>query len=161
MKQETSIEDIFHDFMSLRTFKVGIKVKKKLLKELLEACQDPWKVVGITPNALDLLKKNGFNLKNKNTNKNLSIQRAHLEDRDIWYSELLETDWKDSQSWHQFVRSKDNTVLALSSENKNIKSIVYIKFENFENLFRSTRISWQHGPKEKEFLKSLDRLNHC
>lgn len=55
--QSKLIQNIFDDFLLLKKFKANIKVKKKMLKELLEAGPNPWRVVGITPKALLLFKK--------------------------------------------------------------------------------------------------------
>jgi hypothetical protein len=145
------IENLFNDFKLLKTFSVNIKVKKKILKELLEASPVAWRVVGITHNALALFKENDFKKK-----RGIKIQRAHLIDRDYWYSVLFETEWENSTLWFDFVYENDRTVLALSSENKHIKKIDFIKFqEGNEILFKSTRISWKHGNEEISFLKSL------
>jgi hypothetical protein len=86
----------------------------------------------------------------------MKIQRAHLVDRDYWYSVLFETEWENSTLWFDFVYENDKTVLALSSENKHINNIDFIKFqEGNEVLFKSTRISWKHGKEEISFLKNL------
>ena len=136
----TLIENLFNDFKLLKTFSVNIIVKKKILKELLEASPVPWRVIGITHKALFLFKENDFKKK-----RGIKIQRAHLVDRDYWYSVLFETEWENSKQWYNFVYENDRTVLALSSENKNIKKIDFI----------STRISWKHGNEEISFLKNL------
>jgi len=153
MQQSELIKNIFEDFQLLKNFKVDIKVKKKMLKELLEAGPNPWRVVGITPEALSLFKKNKFKKV-----KNIKIQRAHLKDRDIWYGKLFEEEWKDSNSWYEFIHKNDQTVLALSSENKNIKGINYIEFDKTTtNLFRSKRITWTHKAEEIKFLEELNK----
>jgi hypothetical protein len=144
------IENLFNDFKLLKTFSVDIKVKKKILKELLEASPFAWRVIGISHNALSLFKENDF--KNKS---GMKIQRAHLVDRDYWYSVLFETEWENSTLWFDFVYENDKTVLALSSENKHINNIDFIKFQGNEVLFKSTRISWKHGKEEISFLKNL------
>lgn len=145
------IENLFNDFNLLKTFSVNVKVKKKILKELLEASPVAWRVVGITHNALALFKENDFKKK-----AGMKIQRAHLIDRDHWYNVLFETNWKNATQWFDFVCENDRTILALSSENKHIKKIDFIKFqEDNEVLFRSTRISWEHGNKEISYLRNL------
>jgi hypothetical protein len=152
-KTNTPIKDIYEDFESLKKFNVGFDIQKKILKELLEATPCPWKVVGITPSALNAFKKENFNKTNR-----IKIQRAHIENRDEWYGVLLNTDWKGCyKKWYHYILEKDKTILALSSENKIIKNINPIIF--FENeklcLFKSTRISWEHKQNEKELLANL------
>jgi hypothetical protein len=129
-----------------------------ILKELLEALPQPWKIIGITPNALNLMKKNNYNnyFKDEAGNrKSLPIQRAHLIDRDKWYNELFLKKWKSPTAWLKFIEDNDKTVLALSTENKKITTIQFIQFEDVNDLFKSTRISWRHSTKEKEYLKTL------
>lgn len=49
MNQNELIKNIFDDFELLKELKVDIKVKNKILKELLKAGPNPWRVVCITP----------------------------------------------------------------------------------------------------------------
>ena len=150
-KNKDLILNLFDDFNLLKKFKVDKGVQKKMLKELLEAGPNPWRVVGITSNALSLFKEHGYKKA-----KNIKIQRAHLVDRDEWYSKLLEQDWDNALEWYKFIYENDRTVLALSVENKRIKKINFINFEGLGvNLFKSTRISWKHGNVEIEFLRRL------
>jgi len=152
MYQSELIQKLFEDFQLLKKFKVDIEVKKKMLKELLEAGHNPWRVVGITPNALLLFKEHKFKKV-----KNIKIQRAHLKNRDYWYGILFSNEWKDSNIWYEFIQENDQTVLALSSENKNINKINYIKFDKeTTNLFRSKRITWTHKAEEINFLIKLN-----
>ena len=152
------IDDTSQDFKLFKEFKSNKKIKKKMLKELLEALPEPWKIIGITPQAFNLLKSNSYKLKDQSSKKNLPIQRAHIFDRDVWYSELLEKEWSCSGDWYNFIKEKDITVLALSSENSKIRSIRYIEFPENINLFKSNRISWSHTKKEENFLKSLEDI---
>ncbi len=149
-----NIEKIYEDFKLLKNFNSPLKIKKKILKELLEATPNPWNVIGITPKALQLFKDNGFDKKSKVTKKGLPIQRAHLNNRDEWYEDLFKTNFTNEEDWYDFITKNDKTVLALSSENKNISRIKYIPI-NRPDLFKSTRISWTHKNEEKRFLSGL------
>ena len=149
------INILYSDFLLLKELKVDLKIKKYILKEFLEAFPNPWKIIGITESALLALKNNSYKIKSSITGKNLSIQRAHIYDRSKWYEELFNTEWSSHIDWYDFIISRDVTVLALSSENKKISSIPYIRFPDNHNLFRSSRITWSHGIEEIEFLKGL------
>ncbi len=136
------------------------KIKKKMLKELLEITENPWRVIGITKAALLMLKENDFKL--KNGDKNLPIQRAHLCDRDKWYTELFQNKFQNHNDWYEFIYMNDCTVLSLSTENKKIREIDYISFDdnlNDSSLFKSTRISWKHSEKERKFLETIYNNN--
>ena len=147
------IEDVYQDFLLLKKFKSPDKIKKKMLKELLEVTENPWRVIGITKAALVLLKENDFKL--KGAGKNLPIQRAHLNDRDKWYTDLFKKEFQNHIDWYEFIYFNDCTVLALSTENKKISEIDYIPFDEKSLLFKSTRISWTHSGKERIFLEEI------
>lgn len=149
-----TIEEIYEDFKQLKGFNAQLEIKKKMLKELLEATERPWNIIGITPDALQLLGTNDFYMKSKMTNKNLAIQRAHLNDRHNWYGELFKRDFFSAKEWYDFIQQNDKTVLGLSTENKRITEIEFIPITN-SILFRSTRISWKHGNVERQFLRDL------
>lgn len=152
MANKELIESLFEDFQKLRTFNVNLKVRKKMLRELLEAGPNPWRVIGITPNALERFRENDYKKVEK-----LGIQRAHLNQRDHWYEELLTEEWKDATAWYEFIVKNDSTILALSGENKKINEIDYLLFgEREETLFKSNRVSWKHNKEEVEFLKNFD-----
>lgn len=150
------IEDVYQDFLLLKEFKSPDKIKKKMLKELLETTENPWRVIGITKSALLLFKENDFKLKFKG--KNLPIQRAHLNDRDVWYTDLFQKEFQNHIDWYDFICKNDNTILALSTENKKINEIDYILFDENSiklSFFKSTRISWKHSERERNFLKMI------
>jgi len=74
---------------------------------------------------------------------------------------LFEKKWEDASEWYSFINKKDKTVLALSSENKSISKIHYIRFGRRNSvLFRSKRITWTHKKEEMAFLKKLDESNN-
>jgi hypothetical protein len=144
-----SIIELYNDFLLLKKMSIPLRTKKYILKEFLEATEYPWRVIGVSKDALYALKQNGYR------NSGLKLQRAHLNDRDIWYNELLNRSFLDCNEWYKFYQDNDKTILALSSENKNIRNVQYFPIDPNLNLFKSTRISWAHKKAEIEYLKKL------
>jgi hypothetical protein len=147
------INELYNDFLLIKQLSVPIKIKKYILKEFLEATEAPWRVVGVSKEALIALKQNGYR------KSGLKLQRAHINDRDVWYSEILTRSFMDCNDWYRFYYENDMTILALSSENKNIKDVQYYPIDTNLNLFRSNRISWSHSKPEIDFLKNLVTQN--
>ena len=50
-------EVLFHDFQKIRIMKCSESIKVKLLSALLSANPNCWRVVGITPNAMDVFQR--------------------------------------------------------------------------------------------------------
>ncbi len=143
------INELYNDFLLIKQLSVPLKIKKYILKEFLEATEAPWRVIGVSKEALIALKHNKYR------KSGLKLQRAHINDRDIWYNELLSKAFVDCNEWYKFYQDNDKTILALSSENKNIKNVQYFPIDPNLNLFKSTRISWGHKKEEIEYLKNL------
>jgi hypothetical protein len=148
-----SIIDLYNDFLLLKKMSIPVKIKKYMLKEFLEVTESPWRVIGVSKEALVALKQNGY------TKKGIKLQRAHINDRDIWYNELFNRSFVECNEWYKFYQDNDKTILALSSENKNIRNVQYFPIDINLNLFKSTRISWAHKKAEKDYLKDLAEKN--
>ncbi len=147
------IIDLYNDFLLLKKMSIPLKVKKYMLKEFLEVTESPWKVIGVSKQALIALKQNGYK------KSGIKLQRAHINDRDVWYNELFSKAFIDYNEWYKFYQDNDKTILALSSENKNIRNVQYFPIDINMNLFKSTRISWAHKKDEKDYLKDLAEKN--
>ena len=91
-----SISALYNDFLLLKKLSVALKVKKYILKEFLEATEAPWRVIGVSKEALIAIKQNGYR------KSGLKLQRAHINDRDIWYNELLNRAFVDCNEWYKF-----------------------------------------------------------
>lgn len=148
-----SIVDLYNDFLLLKKMSIDLKVKKYMLKEFLEVTESPWRVIGVSKEALTALKQNTYK------KKGIKLQRAHINDRDVWYNELFNRSFVDCNEWYKFYQDNDKTILALSSENKNIRNVQYFPVDPNLNLFKSTRISWSHSKPEIDFLKNLVTQN--
>ena len=78
------IIDLYNDFLLLKKMSIPLKVKKYMLKEFLEVTESPWKVIGVSKQALIALKQNGYKnsgiklhlsgLKYKNDNASVLLQ---------------------------------------------------------------------------------------
>jgi hypothetical protein len=114
-----------------------------------------WRVIGITPAALDKFAEADFYLESGQ-----GIKRAHLRPpldtarkllrpvKPVSEGELFETWLAD-----------DPTILCAKGENKHSK---YIKIENEDGtLFSGKSVGWHHGEREREFLKELHLGRAC
>ena len=131
--------------------KYSISEKKNLLNNLLAmGAGTGWQPIMITTGALNLFVENQFKLPK-------GLERAHLFHRRETLQLLLEQDWEDD-SWWDWYKNRDYTVLSTRNENRDEKN-----FDNVEkyqiprelNLFRGKRVGFEYGDEEKEFLKNL------
>jgi hypothetical protein len=146
------IEDLFHDYNLILQMRIPNNIKVKLLRELFEASDNPWRVVGITESALRKFEEHDFRKKS-----GIGIQRAHLYNRNNAFLEMLNTEFHNSNEWWNFYYERDKTILALSTENRGIENgiINYIEIDENLGLFRSNRISWKHSRAEIDILTIL------
>ena len=107
------------------------------------------KVVGITKEALEAYQAAGFIYIK-------GIQRAHLNDRIITFSEMLgHPEPMTAQEMANYYEERDQTVLALSSQNKNINDLDFIPIDD-PSLFAAQRFGFYFTKKrEGAFLRGL------
>ena len=111
-----------------------------------------WRVVGITPAALQSFRASSY--------KKVAgdgIQRAHIQSRIKTTRELLQTD--DPFPMDEFVRTwieNDKTVLCGKGENKDPLPAYYSFADSEHTMFQSAQVAWRHGSKEREYLMNLD-----
>lgn len=110
-----------------------------------------WRVVGVTPAALQLFRDSSYKKVARD-----GITRAHIQSRMKTTSELLQP--RDPYPPEEFARiwiENDQTVLCVRGENKDPLPN-YISFaEAGHGLFQSTQIAWRHGKTEREYLMAL------
>lgn len=110
-----------------------------------------WRVVGITPAALQSFRNSAYKKVARD-----GITRAHIQSRFQTTSELLQPD--EPFSAEKFICiwiENDKTVLCVRGENKDPLP-PYISFSDAEHgLFRSSQIAWRHGKMEREYLMRL------
>jgi hypothetical protein len=118
----------------------------------------PCPVIGITPAALEEFAQADFHF---HSTKQQGISRAHLQPRIGTVRELLTPDEPLSVSellaiWF----ANDRTVLCARGENKTTVPN-YIPIENADGaLFSGTMVAWNHGKKEREFLRELHKRGY-
>ena len=110
-----------------------------------------WRVVGVTPAALDALAAVSFH-----NRKGLGLVRAHLTNRITFIRYLMHLPQPASyESFVKFWTDHDRTVLALRSENGKDGFAAYLPFDA-PGLFSSERLAgWVHGKVERAFLKEV------
>lgn len=146
------IEDLFYDYNLILQMRISNNFKVRLLRELFEASDNPWRVVGITESAIRIFEEHDFRKE-----AGMGIQRAHLNNRNQAFLEMLNTEFNSINDWWDFYYERDRTILALSTENRGIENgfINYIEIDENLGLFRSNRISWRHSRDEIIFLTNL------
>jgi hypothetical protein len=123
-----------------------------VLSEIMSRRSWSWRVVGITPKALDaLVGKDFYN------RRELGLARAHLVNRIDFIRHLMHL--PQPASYDDFVAywtANDRTVIALRKENKQGGVSSYLPFDAPPGLFSSERLAgWKHGKAERHFLKEL------
>lgn len=115
---------------------------------------DHWPVVGITPAALEIFANSDFKRKSRQ-----GINRAHIVDRNSTYTYLLSVDIDFDLFW-KTVTNSDKTILATSSENKNILNLLdhVLPIDTSLGLFKSKGFAWRHGAAEIAFLRGLYQI---
>ena len=123
-------KQIFHDYQLIKQMQCESKTKIKLLTHLFGALHDAWKVTGITENALLKFANNDFKYKS-----GIGIQRSHIIDRQYFLKQMLSMKFISENELFAYYYNHDKTILALSSENHDLKNAKIIRFD--DNLFRN------------------------
>lgn len=126
----------------------------RMLTSLMGSRLWSWRVVGITPAALNLFKENEFK---KPTRK---IQRGHIYGRAETARLLFEIDEHlKLEEFFKIFLERDKTVLMLNEENpaKSKNPLPeFIPIELSEQVFPcASLVGWHHGKKEVDFLRNL------
>lgn len=153
-------KDLFEDFNSIKKMNTSEKIKARLFGELLASVDNPWRVVGITKEAMCIFKKNGFKKVSR-----MGINRCHFEDRNIQYKEMLKKDYQNANDFWKDYYDKDKTIFGTASENKkgiknnpNFKYFNSYKEEELKNgitLFICRGYAWKHNKEEINFLNDF------
>lgn len=144
------ITQINCDYLLVKKMQANEAVKKRILTELFSQGSNPWRVVGITENALKIFKKKNYKRESK-----MDINRSHIFSRNDTYDSILNEDFKSPEDFWNFYYSRDFTIFATTSENKtNLYSDIYF-FGNSKNLFNSRGYAWVHNNAECDFLRQI------
>lgn len=153
-KAKCDAKKIYCDFLVLADMSCHIKIKIKMLGQLVGAIEDHWRVVGITKEAFDVFKENDFKRATK-----MNIQRAHLVQRKMTFEYLL-TNKPQFDEWWKYFWPRDVVVLATVKQNKIIENIESC-YAIDEGLFLTKGFAWRHDEAtEGSFLRALkDKLD--
>jgi hypothetical protein len=124
-----SKEELHNDYLQICEMKSSLNVKSRMLTELFSQFEDFWRVVGITPNALEQ-----FNLSNYQRKTENRVQRAHIISRKATNEHLLERRLL-YQDWLKYFWENDKTILATSSENNKVKTLKVYPIDVAKKLF--------------------------
>ena len=147
----TCKKDLYDDFLLISQMKVSEKLKIKFITELFSETDNPWRVVGITKNALKVFKNHDFNRVSR-----MGINRSHLNDRKTIYTKMLNSKFENPTEWWDYYYKNDKTIFATSSENMSSILNDVVVFKNSEGLFKSKGYAWTHRKKhEVPYLRKL------
>lgn len=129
----------------------------RLLTGLMAAKEWSWRVIGITPEALEVFAEHDFR---RPAGK---LQRGHVVDRVVTARELFQLEKPATiDEFFQTFLKNDQTVLMTNEQNRHRKvasTLQYIPIDNNDAvLFPSgTLVGWKHRKVEVDFLRKLHR----
>ncbi len=124
--------------------------KNKLLTALGGGFEFPWRVVGITPGALEILASNNYEYVKG------QVCRAHINSRiDTARKVFKPPEPLSEDEFFNVLWENDRTVISTKSENKvGAQLPEYIPIDYAVGLFRGQKqVGWKHAKKEAEFLR--------
>ena len=127
----------------------------RCLATLMSKEANHWKVIGITENALIVLRENNFE---KPANR--SLQRGHLIPRSDLAGYIFRgrQEFISKAEFEKVYSFYDKTVLMTAEENKSSKNPPsFYLFREDLDLFQSQYIGFRYGEAEKQFLIDFDK----
>ncbi len=153
-------EVLFHDFQIIKKMRSPEANRVKLLSTLFSINPNSWRVVGITPEALEIFEKHEFQKKS-----GMRINRSHITQRFGFYQTLLDPKNKISgaeEFWNLYYEN-DMTILASASENMSADESIFERAypvpQDERKLFQTAGYAWKHRDEEEEFLKDLFKFH--
>ncbi|MHA8092729.1 hypothetical protein V7S78_09435 [Aquirufa regiilacus] len=154
LDEEKLKEVLYHDYLLIKQMNVPLEIKIKLLSTLFTVNPNCWRVIGITPKALEIFAE--YNFKKIS---GMGINRSHIIQRHDNYKIMLEGKISNTTDFWENYFNNDATILSTSSENMSAsKSFIdeALLIPNDERqLFRSLGYAWKHKKEEEDFLKNL------
>ncbi len=144
--------DIYAIYESIYPTKLNLWRKNNLLTNLMGGYASSWKVVGVSENAIEALRKYE---KKEETNK--GVHRAHIVSRKNVTKDAFSANGKLDREKFLNLFDQDYTILVGKGENKTDLdgSLKVIRIEPEDDLFRCARVAFKYGKKEKDWLKKL------
>lgn len=145
----------YHDlYLSLFRFNADLPRKVALLTALMGAREQSWRVVGITPRALERLSKCAFK-----KSDDIKLARAHIVSRrDIAKAVFCRDQPLDEKTFLDTFEALDRTVLVLKKgeHHDNLDDTVVIPFPSDGAVhFRCKDIGFEHSADDEAFLQQL------
>lgn len=122
----------------------------ELFSLLTKGRKEFWRVVGITPNAINHYQQNKYK-------RNMGLVRGHKYMRIKTFDKFFDTESQLNQKefWSLF-KKYDEVIIMTREENKNHKAPKYINIHNPKSkFFTNSGIGWQLSSDDVELLKSL------
>jgi hypothetical protein len=142
---------IYAVYVAIYNLPFTLQRKTTLLTALMGGAKWSWRVVGITPAALQLLAANNYRYaKGK-------VCRAHMVDRIDTARKMFEDarPLSEDQFFSMFWKN-DKTIIATKSENKNGGPLpTALPIDYRRGLFQSGLVGWRHGTREADYLRQL------
>lgn len=147
-------ETLFHDYLLIKQMRAPKETKIKLLSTLFSVNANCWRVIGITPKALEIFVENNFKKSSR-----MGINRSHIVQRHDHYAAMLENDITNESDFWDIYFINDATILSTSTENMSASNtFVNESFavpDDHRQLFKTSGYSWKHKKEEEDFLKQL------
>lgn len=152
-------EVIFHDYLLIKQMEAPMEAKIKLLSILFSVNPNCWRVIGISPKALEIFAKHNFKKISR-----MGINRSHLVQRHDQYESMLNGNFKNESDFWEVYFKNDATILSTSTENMStsndfVKKALTVP-EDQRQLFKTSGYAWKHKKEEEDFLKQLYQSIH-
>lgn len=147
-----NLSEGFEYYKQVCAWNCDLKVKMKILSNILEACyKNHWRVTGVTKEALNVFKAHNYKKVSR-----MGINRGHIHDRHDTLKQLIQFPFDNVNDWWNFYYDRDTTILMTSTENmSNQLSEVYDVPQGVD-LFHTSGFAWKHGKDEIKFLTELE-----
>lgn len=148
---------MYEDYQSLLSMNATRASKIKILELIVAQGTNNWRVVGITPKALEQLAAQDYKYQT-----GAGIQRAHVYDRYETYGILIDSSKEQSVFW-DLIADRDRTILAARGEYNSVTFDKAIPIEDpglfakqdQESYFPARKVGYRHSVIEREFLKKI------
>ena len=157
LREMMTPQEMYDDYKCLLPMNATRSTKVKMLEFIVAQGTNNWRVVGITPKALQQLESQEYKYKT-----GAGIQRAHVYDRFETFGLLIDEPWEQDKFW-SLIADRDRTILAARGEYNSITFEQAIPIDDpglfitsdQKIYFPSQNIGYRHAGIEREFLIKL------
>lgn len=149
--------EMYKDYQSLLGMNATRASKIKMLELIVAQGTNNWRVVGVSPAALEQFAKQEYKQV-----AGAGIQRAHVHQRFETYGLLIDNEQKPDEFW-EMIADRDRTILALRGELNTISFDQAIPIEDpglfitsdQTVYFPAQQVGYRHSIIEREFLREF------